>query len=90
MLRQHLSAKGLNDQTVADAVSLRLAAAIESVAQCSDELRNRLFGEDWPLMWATRNRIAHGYAFIDYSIIEATVEIDLPIFERVLRQESGR
>jgi len=65
ILRGHLGARGLDDQTVADAVSLRLAAAIESLAQCSDDVRTRLFGDDWPLMWATRNRIAHGYAFID-------------------------
>jgi uncharacterized protein with HEPN domain len=74
---------------VADAVSLRLAAAIESLAQCSDDVRARLFGDDWPLMWATRNRIAHGYAFIDFSIIRATVEDDLPELERVIGEELG-
>jgi len=87
ILRGHLDARGLDDQTVADAVSLRLAAAIESLAQCSDDVRNRLFGDDWPLMWATRNRIAHGYAFIDFSIIEATVEEDLPEIERAINAE---
>ena len=87
ILRGHLDARGLDDQTVADAVSLRLAAAIESLAQCSDDVRNRLFGDDWPLMWATRNRIAHGYAFIDFSIIEATVEEDLPEIERAISAE---
>jgi len=87
ILRGHLDARGLDDQTVADAVSLRLAAAIESLAQCSDDVRTRLFGDDWPLMWATRNRIAHGYAFIDFSIIEATVEEDLPEIERAISAE---
>lgn len=89
ILRGHLVARGLDDQTVADAVSLRLAAAIESLAQCSDEVRTRLFGDDWPLMWATRNRIAHGYAFIDFSIIQATVEDDLPELERVIHEALG-
>lgn len=89
ILRGHLDARGLDDQTVADAVSLRLAAAIESLAQCSDEVRTRLFGDDWPLMWATRNRIAHGYAFIDFSIIQATVEDDLPELERVIHEALG-
>ena len=87
ILRGHLDARGLDDQTVADAVSLRLAAAIESLAQCSDDVRNRLFGDDWPLMWATRNRIAHGYAFIDLSIIQTTVEEDLPEIERAISAE---
>lgn len=87
ILRSHLASRGLDDQTVADAVSLRLAAAIESLAQCSDDIRTELFGDDWPLMWATRNRIAHGYAFIDSSIIQATVEEDLPEIERAISAE---
>lgn len=87
VLRQHLASTDLENQTVADAVSMRLAAAIEAVSQCSEARRTRMFGDDWALMWATRNRIAHGYAFVDISIIEATVAEDLPIFESRLRQE---
>ena len=34
---------------------------------------------------ATRNRIAHGYAYIDLAIIRDTVEHDLPEFEQLLR-----
>lgn len=90
VLRQHLSAAGLEDQTIADAVSLRLAAAIEAVNQCSEDRRMRMFGEDWVLMWATRNRIAHGYAFVDLSIIESTVAEDLPLFEARLQREIDR
>lgn len=90
VLRQHLQRGHLDDQTVADAVSLRLAAAIESISRASDDLRSRLFGDDWSLMWATRNRIAHGYAFIDLSIITATVTDDLPWFEAALEQEIER
>lgn len=47
----------------------------------------RMFGEDWVLMWATRNRIAHGYAFVDLSIIQSTVAEDLPLFEARLQRE---
>jgi len=43
------------------------------------------FGDEWKIMWATRNRIAHGYAYIDLMIIQATVEQDLPEFEKKLR-----
>ena len=87
VLRQHMASAGLEDQTVADAVSMRLAAAIEAVSQCSEDRRMRMFGEDWVLMWATRNRIAHGYAFVDLSIIESTVAEDLPLFEARLQRE---
>ena len=88
VLRKHLARGDLEDQTVADAVTLRLAAAIEALANCSDELRIRAFGEDWPLIWATRNRIAHGYAYIDMSIVTATVVHDLPWLEDRLREEA--
>jgi len=49
VLRKHLARGDLEDQTVADAVTMRLAAAIEALANCSDELRIRAFGGDWPL-----------------------------------------
>jgi uncharacterized protein with HEPN domain len=90
VLRQHLGKSTLDDQTVADAVSLRLAAAIESVSATSHDLRHRVFGDDWRAIWATRNRIAHGYAFIDVGIIRATVEKDLAAFETALRNELDR
>ena len=50
----------------------------------------RAFGDDWSLMWATRNRIAHGYAYIDMSIVTATVQRDLPWLEDRLREEALR
>jgi uncharacterized protein with HEPN domain len=90
VLHLHLEQSAINDQTVADAVSLRLAAAIESMSMVSQDIRDRLFGDQWPVMWATRNRIAHGYAYIDLTIIRATVEQDLPDFEAALRAELTR
>ena len=46
-------------------------------------------GEDWSVIWATRNRIAHGYTFIDRAMIEATLHKDLPGFEATLRRLFG-
>ena len=86
ILDSHMHKAGLDDQTVADAVCLRLASAIECVAAISPELRAQAFGEDWPLIWATRNRIAHGYATINLSIIKATVRDDLPAFRSSIAQ----
>ncbi|MCC6269903.1 MAG: DUF86 domain-containing protein [Microbacteriaceae bacterium] len=84
-LKRHLARSDLADETVADTVSLRLAAAIEAVAETSPEFRERTFGNEWKIVWSTRNRIAHGYAYIDLEIIRDTVEHDLPDFERQLR-----
>lgn len=90
ILHQHLARADLADQTVADAVSLRLASAIESVAACSSAVRERVFGDDWGAAWSTRNRIAHGYAYIDLAVIRATVEHDLPQIESRLAEELAR
>jgi uncharacterized protein with HEPN domain len=90
VLRAHLTRGDLEDQTIADAVSLRLAASIEAISRGSHELRVRAFGDEWALMWATRNRIAHGYAYVDMLTINATVRQDLPWFEGRLLQEVRR
>ena len=87
VLRAHLTRGDLGDQTIADAVSLRLAAAIEAIAQGSDGLRERLFAGEWHIAWATRNRIAHSYIYIDHSIIAATVADDVPALEAALAAE---
>lgn len=62
-----------------------MAAAIEAVSETSREFRERHFGDDWKIIWATRNRIAHGYAYIDLAMIRDTIEKDVPGFEVVLR-----
>ncbi len=86
VLRNHQARCDLDDQTIVDAVSLRLAAAIEAVANITVDVRASAFGADWPLMWATRNRIAHGYTFIDRDMIAATIDNDLPAFEATIRR----
>lgn len=87
-LRHHQARGDLTDETVADAVSLRLAAAIESLSRVSEPVRARLVGEEWPVMWATRNRIAHGYANVDREVIVSTILLDLPDLERRLRRQT--
>lgn len=87
VLHTHIDRADLADETVADAVSLRLASAIESLALLSDASRARLFGDRWRAMWATRNRIAHGYAFVDIAIVRRSVAEDVPALEESLRRE---
>lgn len=86
VLKRHLQRTDMGDDIVADAVSMRLAAAIEAVAATSATFREEVFGPQWKIIWATRNRIAHGYAFIDLNVIRNTVEHDLPEFEQNLRR----
>jgi uncharacterized protein with HEPN domain len=84
-LHRHLDRRDLPDETVADAVSMRLAAAIDALRTPDGSLEGRLFGEDWQFMWAMRNRLTHGYITVDLQIVEATISGDLPDFERTLR-----
>ncbi|HLS48892.1 MAG TPA: HepT-like ribonuclease domain-containing protein [Actinomycetaceae bacterium] len=84
-IHRHLGRGDMGDDTVADAVSLRLAAAIDAASRVTAERREAIFGDDWALAWATRNRIVHGYAFVDRHIIEATVLHDLPGIENAIR-----
>jgi uncharacterized protein with HEPN domain len=85
VLQSHLERGSLDNVLIADAVNMRLSAAIESLSQASPELRDTYFAEDWKLMWATRNRISHGYAFVDQSLIRLTLVNRLPGLEQRLR-----
>ncbi|PZS09433.1 MAG: hypothetical protein DLM55_06410 [Acidimicrobiales bacterium] len=60
----------------------RLAAAIEEADGLSNpELLEKEFGAEWKLIKATRNAIAHSYAFVDAPLIRSTVNRDLASFE---------
>ncbi|MFT4187973.1 MAG: DUF86 domain-containing protein [Aeromicrobium sp.] len=89
-LHRHLSRHDLDDATVADAVSMRLSAAVEALHHGDPLLGKRLFGEQWRQIWGTRNYIAHGYAFVDFATIADTITSNLADFERILREELAR
>ncbi|MCI1746997.1 MAG: DUF86 domain-containing protein [Acidipropionibacterium sp.] len=86
--------RNLNDQLVIDAVCMRLSAGIEALATLDPSVRDMIFGDDWPLMWGMRNRIAHGYLLVDSSIIRQTLMIDIPNLmariENALEHESTK
>lgn len=85
ILKSHLTRSDLEQLIIADAVNMRLSAAIESLSQTTPEFRAEYFAEDWKLMKATRNRISHGYSFVDQSIIQQTIVNRLPGLEAQLR-----
>jgi uncharacterized protein with HEPN domain len=59
-------------------------AAIDAASRLSEPARARAFGESWAMVWATRNRIVHGYTTVDAEIVRATVEHDLEEFRRAV------
>jgi uncharacterized protein with HEPN domain len=72
-------------QMVVDAMCLRLAAGIETLARLDALVRDEIFGEDWPLMWGMRNRIAHGYTLVSLTIIHETLAVDVPHIVSVIQ-----
>ena len=74
----------LDDQLVIDAICMRLSAGVEALATLEPNVRDQLFGIDWPLMWGMRNRIAHGYLLVDTAIVRQTLAQDIPkIIDRI-------
>ncbi len=86
MLERHVAEGSWSAQVTVDAVCLRLAAAIDAAARLSADGRDRAFGDAWPVVRATRNRIVHGYTTIDAQIVRATVENDLGALRAALEQ----
>lgn len=68
----------LDERPVIDAVCMRLSAGIEALATLDPTTREEIFGDDLPLMWGMRNRIAHGYLLVDATIIRQTLAQDIP------------
>lgn len=78
------------DQLVIDAICMRLSAGIEVLARLDLDVRTRLLGDSWQVMWGMRNRIAHGYLLVDSDIVRKTIEVDLPdIVQAITREISG-
>lgn len=74
----------LDDQIVIDAICMRLSAGVEALGTLEPNVRDRLFGPDWSLMWGMRNRIAHGYLLVDTAIVRQTLAQDIPkIIDRI-------
>lgn len=77
-LAQQHGAGDLTSQLVIDAVSLRLAAAIDALSALPEEALDKHFGTMWAPMKGMRNRIVHGYLLVDPRIVARTVERDVP------------
>lgn len=81
------AAHNLDDQLVIDAICMRLSAGIEALATLDPDVRDQMFGTDWPVMWGMRNRIAHGYLLVDAAIVRQTLAQDIP--KIIVRIHSG-
>jgi uncharacterized protein with HEPN domain len=90
LLLIHRQQAGFEQQIVIDAVCMRLLAGIDTLSRLSDVRLDELFGDDWRQMRGTRNRIAHGYGDLNFTIIASTVDENVPDLIAILRRELGR
>ena len=58
----------------------------EAATQLSDELKQEFAGVAWRQPARLRNRIVHGYWFIDLDVVHATAQERLPGFADDLRR----
>lgn len=89
-IHRHLARGTLDEEIVIDAISIRLSAAIDVLNGGDPTLGERLFPAEWQTIKATRNVLAHAYHWVDDDRVRATVDNELPEFERVLREEFAR
>lgn len=90
-LAQQHGTGDLTSQLVIDAVSLRLAAAIDALSALPEEVLDEHFGSIWVSLKGMRNRIVHGYLLVDPRIVSRTVERDVPdLIARVAAALAGQ
>ena len=85
-MQSHRELGSLDKLVIRDAICLPLASAIDALSRLPEDVRGHLFGDTWPAIRATRNRIAHAYSKVNPAIIAATLENEIPPLLAVLRK----
>jgi uncharacterized protein with HEPN domain len=73
-------------------LNLALVHLVELVGEAANrvprEIRDTLPGIPWAQIVGMRNRLIHGYDFVDYDILWQTLIEDLPVLIRALEETS--
>jgi uncharacterized protein with HEPN domain len=77
-IASHLDRGGLDDGLVFDAVRVRLIEIGEAIKDISPEILADEAGIPWPDVAGMRDHLAHRYFDTAHSIVQATVDHDLP------------
>jgi len=84
-IHSHLERGGLSDGLVFDAVRIRLLEIGEAVKALPDELLNTQPSIPWRQIARMRDHLAHRYFDTAHSILQATVDNDLPELEKAIQ-----
>src|ERR1039458_6741249 len=89
-IRSHLQRGDLSDGLIFDAVRIRLLEIGEAVKALPDDLLATQPSIPWRQIARMRDHLAHRYFDTAHSILQATVEEDLPDLERAVDRKSTR
>jgi len=78
LVASYVAREDRTKQLVLDAISMRIIAGVEALNKLDPQRREELFGDGWTHMRAMRNRIAHGYEFVDPEVVLETATRDVP------------
>jgi uncharacterized protein with HEPN domain len=84
-IHSHLQRGGLSDGLVFDAVRIRLLEIGEAVEALPDELLETQPSIPWRQIARMRDHLAHRYFDTAHSILQATVDHDLPELEKAVQ-----
>jgi uncharacterized protein with HEPN domain len=84
-IHSHLERGGLSDGLVFDAVRIRLLEIGEAVKALPDELLGTQPSIPWRQIARMRDHLAHRYFDTAHSILQATVDNDLPELEKAVQ-----
>ena len=84
-IRSHLEHGGLSDALVFDALRIRLLEIGEAVKALPDELLSTQPSIPWRQITRMRDHLAHRYFDTAHTIVQATVDNDLPVLEKAVQ-----
>ena len=84
-IRSHRQRGGLSDGLVFDAVRIRLLEIGEAVKALPAEMLSSQPGIPWTQIARMRDHLAHRYFETNHTILQATVDSDLPELERAVK-----
>lgn len=74
------------DQMLAFAIIRALEIIGEAASRLSAETRHKIPQIPWADITGMRNRLIHGYFDVNYSVLWATVQKDVPDINKILKQ----
>ena len=84
-IRSHLQRGDLSDGLVVDAVRIRLLEIGEAVKALPAEMLSSQPDIPWTQIARMRDHLAHRYFDTDHTVLQATVDNDLPELERAVQ-----